>query len=385
MYESQKSQVNCRKGQDMTIALDDKTTSSKSSSLPVDDFDAANSASVIDLFCGAGGLSFGFKQVGFPIVAGMDIDESCRFSYEANNDAPFLACDVSALTAADLNKYFLPNKRKILIGCAPCQPFSTYNHKNSDPKWNLVGKFGELISKTLPDIVSMENVPRLADFKNGDVFNDFVKILENKEYKVDAGILYGPDFGLAQTRSRLVLVASRLGPIKLPNPTHLENHVTVEQIIGNLPKLDAGQSDPNDPLHKSASLSDLNLKRIKASKQGGSWQDWPQEIVAKCHQSETGKTYSGVYGRMSWKKPSPTITTQFFGFGNGRFGHPSQNRALSLREGAMLQGFPHDYKFVKPGDPVYMGKIGKLIGNAVPVTLSRAIAQSIKDHLSEYK
>lgn len=342
-------------------------------------------ASVIDLFCGAGGLSFGFKQVGFPIVAGMDIDESCRYSYEANNEAPFIACDVSTVTADDLEKYFAPDKLKILVGCAPCQPFSTYNHKNSDPKWNLVGKFGELISNSLPDIVSMENVPRLAEFNNGDVFDDFVKILKDNDYEVDSDVLYGPDFGLAQTRSRLVLVASRLGPIKLPEPTHVDNHVNVEEVIGSLPKIKAGEADPNDPLHKSASLSPLNMKRIKASKQGGSWRDWPEEIVAKCHQSETGKTYSGVYGRMSWKKPSPTITTQFFGFGNGRFGHPVQNRALSLREGAMLQGFPCDYKFVEPGKPIQTGKIGKLIGNAVPVTLSRAIAQSILDHLEEHR
>jgi len=345
---------------------------------------AISSASVIDLFCGAGGLSFGFKQVGFPIVAGMDIDESCRYSYEANNDAPFIACDVSTVTADDLEEYFIPDKLRILVGCAPCQPFSTYNHKNTDPKWNLVGKFGELISNSLPDIVSMENVPRLAEFNDGEVFDDFIKILKDNKYEVDSGVLYGPDFGLAQTRSRLVLVASRLGPIKLPEATHVDNHVNVKEVIGDLPKIDAGESDPNDPLHKSASLSPLNMKRIKASKQGGSWRDWPEEMVAKCHQSATGKTYSGVYGRMSWSKPSPTITTQFFGFGNGRFGHPVQNRALSLREGAMLQGFPYDYKFVEPGKPIQTGKIGKLIGNAVPVTLSRAIAHSIQNHIEEY-
>jgi DNA (cytosine-5)-methyltransferase 1 len=131
-------------------------------------------------------------------------------------------------------------------------------------------------------------------------------------------------------------------------------------------------------------LSKLNLARIKASRPGGSWRDWPQHLVADCHRRSTGKSYPGVYGRMEWNEPSPTLTTQFYGFGSGRFGHPSQARGLSLREGAILQGFPQDYSFVPPGRTVQFKVLGRLIGNAVPVELGRVIGESILSHLKKY-
>jgi DNA (cytosine-5)-methyltransferase 1 len=126
----------------------------------------------------------------------------------------------------------------------------------------------------------------------------------------------------------------------------------VEDVIGNLPPHEAGQVDPNDPLHQCSTLSDLNLKRIRKSKPGGTWRDWPEELVAECHKKRSGRTYPGVYARMEWGKPAPTMTTQYFGYGNGRFGHPEQDRAISLREGAIFQGFTEDYKFVPPGEPI---------------------------------
>lgn len=339
-------------------------------------------ASVIDLFCGAGGLSHGFRQEGFEVVAGIDIDETCRYAFETNNQAPFIRRDVARLKADDVNALYLPGKRRVMVGCAPCQPFSTYNQKNDDPKWQLLSRFGGLIERSLPDIVSMENVPRLMNFRDGDVFNTFVERLEDADYHVVYDVLYGPDFGLAQTRSRLVLLASRLGEISLPEPTHgPHNYRTVRDEIGDLPRISHGDIDDTDSLHRASRLSEINAKRIKAAKPGGTWRDWKPELVADCHRVDTGKGYSSVYGRMTWEDPSPTITTQFFGFGNGRFGHPEQNRALSLREGALLQGFPRDYEFVAPGRPVQMKNVGRLIGNAVPVKLASAIARAVKHHL----
>lgn len=338
-------------------------------------------ASVVDIFCGAGGLSHGFHQEGFPIVGGVDIDETCRHAFEHNNDAPFLRRDVGKLSPNALTQLFLPGVPKVLVGCAPCQPFSTYNQKNDDPKWELLSSFGKLISRVRPDIVSMENVPRLLHFRDGDVFGNFMRTLETCAYKVSWAVLYGPDFGLAQTRSRLVLLASRLGPIALPEATHGEGYRTVKDEIGQLPSIEAGEADLSDPLHRASRLSEINLQRIRAAKPGGTWRDWEDDLVADCHRVETGRGYSSVYGRMKWDEPSPTMTTQFYGFGNGRFGHPEQDRALSLREGAMLQGFPKDYEFVKPGDPIHFTKIGRLIGNAVPVKLAAAIARSVKSHL----
>jgi len=340
-------------------------------------------AGVIDLFCGAGGLSHGFKLAGFDILAGYDINDSCRFVYEENNDAPFHSCDVGKLTSTELDEVFGEAKVRVLVGCAPCQPFSTYNHKNMDPKWNLVGKFAALIEQNLPDIVSMENVPHLQHFANGEILDDFVSTLRSNDYHVDVGVLYGPDFGLPQTRSRLVLVASRFGEICLPKPPEGLELPTVEQAIGFLPPLAAGSTDPKDRLHRSARLNEKNMLRMRHSKQGGNWKDWPEHLVAECHKKPSGRSYGSVYGRMRGDKPSPTITTQFYGFGNGRFGHPTQDRALSIREGAILQGFPANYKFLAPDESFNISRLGKLIGNAVPVTLAQHIAESIRSHIDE--
>lgn len=342
----------------------------------------AVAASVVDLFCGAGGLSYGFKREAFKVAAGIDIDEACRFPYEKNNGSPFLRKDVAKLTADDLGALFEPNTIRVLVGCAPCQPFSTYNQKNENPDWKLLHAFSALIETARPDVVSMENVPRLLNFRGGKIFDTFVATLRKADYHVVWDVLYGPDFGLAQTRSRLVLLASRLGPIEMPKPTHgPDAHRTVQDEIGTLPPLEHGQVDEVDPLHRASRLSETNAKRIASAKPGGTWRDWSPELVAPCHKVKTGKGYSSVYGRMAWTAPSPTITTQFFGFGNGRFGHPEQDRALSLREGALLQGFPRDYQFAAPGERIQFKKIGRMIGNAVPVTLAEAIARAVKQHI----
>lgn len=338
-------------------------------------------ASVVDLFCGAGGLSYGFKSWGFSLAAGIDVDEACRFPYEANNRAPFLRRDVGAVSAGDIDRLFIPGNIRVLVGCAPCQPFSTYSQKSKDPNWRLLGTFGTLIRKVKPEIVSMENVPRLVRFRGGETFQSFVKALRAARYHIVWDVLYGPDFGLAQTRSRLVLLASRLGAIALPKPTHKGRYRTVRDEIGNLPSLRHGETDKSDPLHCASRLSELNLRRIAAARPGGTWRDWDPEMVADCHRIDTGRGYASVYGRMRWNDPAPTITTQFFGFGNGRFGHPEQNRALSLREGAMLQGFPPSYEFVSQSERVQFNKLGRLIGNAVPVRLANAIAKAVRSHI----
>jgi len=178
----------------------------------------------------------------------------------------------------------------------------------------------------------------------------------------------------------MVLLASRLGPIELVGPTH-SRPTTVRAAIGRLAPIIQGGAHPKDLLHAASKLSDLNLERIRASRSGGTWRDWPKHLVADCHRRETGHTYPGVYGRMSWDEPAPTLTTQFYGFGNGRFGHPEQDRAISLREGAILQGFPKSYSFFPAGTPVHFKALGRMIGNAVPVTLGEVIGRSIAAHL----
>lgn len=346
--------------------------------------DTRKTYSIVDIFCGVGGLTYGFYLEGFDVVAGIDSDPFCRFAYEKNNHAKFIQADVSTLDSRIITDLFSKRKTKILIGCAPCQPFSSYTNKLSkknQDQWALLRSFGRIIKEVQPEIVSMENVPSLA---SKPIFKDFVGTLHENHYHVWWSSVSCADYGVPQQRTRLVLLASKLGEIEMLPPTHTpENYVTVRGTIGHLPRVEAGNIHESDGLHRAGIMSDLNMERIKNSKPGGTWKDWDPELVAKCHIRESGESYYNVYGRMEWDKIAPTITTQFTGFGNGRFGHPVQNRGLSLREGALLQTFPPDYEFFEPGSPYRLTHVAKHIGNAVPVMLARAIAKSIKRHIAQ--
>ncbi|MBK8035528.1 MAG: DNA cytosine methyltransferase [Verrucomicrobiaceae bacterium] len=334
----------------------------------------------IDLFSGAGGLSHGLKMAGVDVRVGVDLDPACKFAFEKNNGAAFLLKSVEEITARELFGFLNKPKFVLLAGCAPCQPFSKYRQgkcDESDGRWHLLRSFQRLALNMAPDFVTMENVPRLAEQQ---VFHDFKVSLEDAGYHVWAEVVNCLRHGVPQGRERLVMMASKHGKVSLLLPSR-NVRKTVRQVIGKLPKLQAGKASASDPIHQSAGLTPLNYARIVASRPGGTWRDWPAELVAVCHQKKSGKTYPSVYGRMEWDKPSPTITTQFYGFGNGRFGHPSQNRALSLREGALLQSFPKSYQFVEPGRAIEFSKIGRLIGNAVPVKLAESIGRSFVAHV----
>ncbi len=337
----------------------------------------------VDLFCGVGGLTHGLVRGGIDIAAGFDIDAGCRYPFEANNAAIFVECDVANLTAEQIAPYFTGADITLLAGCAPCQPFSTYSRsgRNSEyeSQWPLVSSFGRLVKKLKPDLVTMENVPQLADHP---VFEQLLKSLVG--YKKWWSVVECASIGIPQTRKRLVLLASRLGSKGLALTEGSAPDATVRQVIGAQPPIQAGESHPDDELHMAPSLSALNLSRIKASRPGGTWRDWPSELQAACHQKSTGATYPSVYGRMQWDRPAPTITTQCFGYGNGRFGHPEQDRAISLREAAMLQTFPKTYAFSPKGAPIKFNRMGRLIGNAVPVRLGEVIAESLVKHVQAY-
>lgn len=335
----------------------------------------------IDLFCGVGGLTHGLMREGVQVTHGIDIDHHCRFPYENNNNAAFLERDVTDISGSELEEIFNGSEVRLLAGCAPCQPFSSYSRKGradrDDRKWELIKEFGRLTQETQPELITMENVPQLIHHK---VFEDFLNSLRG--YKIWHGIIDCTLYGVPQTRKRLVLLASQLGDIELLPPSSFDYKLkSVRESISHLPYLVAGGVDPNDPLHTAPSLSELNLRRIRVSKPGGTWRDWDEELIAKCHRRGSGQTYSGVYGRMEWDAASPTITTQCFGFGNGRFGHPEQDRAISLREAAILQTFPEDYNFVAPGEAVRFSKLGRLIGNAVPVRIGEIVAVSLIRHV----
>jgi len=338
----------------------------------------------VDLFCGAGGLTHGFILEGVPVVAGIDLDPACRFPYERNNgQARFIERDIRTMTADELKGLFGDAELTILAGCAPCQPFSTYAQRyeldGKDGKWGLLYQFARLAKDSMPDVITMENVPTVAKHQ---VFHDFVDTLKQIGYEnVWYDVIDSSHYGVPQMRRRMVLLASKHGSIEMIPPTH-EKPRTVKRAIGRLRPLSAGQSAPRDKLHVTSTLSATNLERIKVSKPGGTWRDWPSHLVAECHRVDSGRTYPGVYGRMEWNKPAPTMTTQCYGFGNGRFGHPEQDRAISLREAAILQSFPRKYAFIPKKGEVSFKVLGRLIGNAVPVDLGRAIARSINQHLA---
>ena len=339
----------------------------------------------VDLFCGAGGLTHGLIKAGVDVRLGVDIDPVCEYPFVSNNKSEFLLRSVEDLKPEDLLPYYRKNGINLLAGCAPCQTFSTYNQKanETDKRWWLLKQFSRLAQEILPDLITMENVPRLL---KQNIFHEFVEELESKGYYVDFKVINTLEYGVPQQRSRLVLIASKLGEIRILAPSEFGGvPITVKKAISQLPPLKAGEQNKQDPLHCCSTLSDLNLRRIRLSRPGGTWRDWPKLLVADCHKKESGKTYPGVYGRMSWDEPAPTLTTQFYGFGNGRFGHPEQDRAISLREGAILQSFPSDYKFIPPGKDVCIKAIGRLIGNAVPVTLGEVIGESLFTHVSEIK
>src|SRR6185437_4443490 len=302
-------------------------------------------AEVVDLFCGIGGLSVGFSNEGFTVVAGIDSDRSCKYAYETNVSARFIDREIENITPENILGLYSEDSIRILVGCAPCQPFSMYTgryRRNREPeqidtRWDLLHQFARLIESTLPDIVSMENVPRLTLHP---VFPKFVERLKTAGYHVSYQKVRAQHYGVPQRRSRLVLLASRHGQIEFSKPTHASRPLTVRDAIGNLPPINAGTAHPLDRVHASRGLSEMNLRRIRSTCEGGSWKDWDEELQLACHKKSSGKSFRAVYGRMSWDEPAPVIRTQCLGIGNGRFGHPDQDRAISIREAALLQSFP---------------------------------------------
>lgn len=350
---------------------------------------------VVDLFCGIGGLTHGFVREGFEVVAGYDLDESCRYAYETNNGgARFISKDIKEVTAEEIEALFGDAKIKVLVGCAPCQPFSNHTQKKRKENqgnfkgddYRLILEFARLIEEVKPDIISMENVPQLARFQGEEeVLGMFKKRLRAAGYaEPTIQIVYCPDYGIPQHRKRLVLLAARHGKIDLIPATHdRSQHVTVKQALKPVAEWKLRDEGGRDPLHTTTQLTEVNLKRIRASRPGGTWKDWPEELRPECYRKASGESYQSVYGRMRADQPAPTITTQFYNYGTGRFGHPTEDRALTAREAAILQSFPPDYQIVPRGAPVILKRIGRHIGNAVPVGLGEAIAQSIHVFLKQ--
>jgi len=340
----------------------------------------------IDFFCGGGGMTRGLLDAGIQVLAGIDSNPDCRETYEKNNHNTYIECDICELTPEQLiNDY--PQLKKsdnvLLVGCAPCQPFSLLRREEFDENGlpiphksvNLLIEFGRFVKAIKPAHVMVENVPGLKG-KGSEVLDSFKRMLIQEGYSFDEKTLYAKSYGVPQNRRRYVLIASRLFVPIVPESTHgvdgdLLPYRTVRETIFDYPAISAGETHATIHNHRCANLSELLLKRIKATPHdGGSRTDWPDELVLKCH--KTFKGHTDVYGRMKWDEPSPTLTVKCFSLSNGRFGHPEQDRAISLREAAALQTFDDDYVFYGS-----VQEIGKQIGNAVPVLLAQVMGEYI--------
>lgn len=354
------------------------------------DSGATRTIRAVDLFCGAGGLTHGLIRAGVRVDAGVDADPQASFAYEKNNDgARFLPWDVTGKNAPSVAKLFGGSKDdvRLLAGCAPCQPFSKLNkgEGESHASWGLLHAFSRFVKGIEPQLVTMENVPELTR-RGEDVFRAFVRSLESLDYQVDWRIVQCADYGVPQSRRRLVLLASRLGPISVPEGDFSGrlNWHTVRSTIEDLPPLGSGAVDAKDPLHAASKLSERNLERIRSTPlDGGSRDSWPRRLELDCHRKTSGRKYVSIYGRMWWDRPAPTVTTLCTGLGNGRFGHPVQDRAISLREAALLQGFPPGYRFWHDGQKPPRKSVARMIGNAVPPPLGEALGKALVSHVAE--
>lgn len=345
---------------------------------------------VIDFFSGCGGTSFGLREAGMEIALGLDNDYDAGQTFRANfPESAFLCVDIRRLPTRSLGRFIDPYLDHPLLfsACAPCQPFSQQRRgavSSGDKRFGLLSHLLRFVRRYRPELLFVENVAglRKSGIKRGG-FESFTRTLQRLGYNTVHRVVSSRDYGVPQRRARLLLLASRIGPIVFPNRTHgpdsqCPQYATVADWIGHLPVISAGETHPALPNHRAANLSPLNLQRIRATPLGGGLGDLPTELVPNCHKSGF-LGYTDVYGRLRWDAPAPALTTRCISFSNGRFGHPEQDRALSVREAACLQTFPTDFVFT--GN---LNSQAKQVGNAVPTLLARRFGECIADHVSGF-
>jgi DNA (cytosine-5)-methyltransferase 1 len=336
--------------------------------------------SVYDFFSGCGGASNGFQSAGINIQLGLDIDRDSAATFRSNFPAAhFVQEDIRNVQPCDIETYINLKHKSLFCGCAPCQPFSVLNKNviQDDMRIDLLNEFCRFIIYFKPEYIFVENVPGMQNFKlRNSPVEIFLKNIIKYGYKSPkVEVLSAADFGVPQNRKRLIIIAALNHEINFPLPTHGGGnsmpYSTVADWIGGLAPLKAGEVDQDDPDHCSMSLSSLNLTRIKLTPEGGGRADWPESLKLNCHKDYIGHT--DVYGRLSFIRPSSTLTTKCYSYSNGRFGHPTEDRALSIREAACLQTFPRTFNF--------MGSLtskARQVGNAVPPLFAEQIGKVFK-------
>lgn len=337
----------------------------------------------IDFFCSGGGMSFGFQEAGIQVIAGIDNDLSCKKTYERNiRGAKFLHEDITIFSFSSFENQIGVSRNDdsmIFVGCSPCQYWTILNTDKSkaEKSKNLLIEFGRFVEHYNPGYVIVENVPGILSKKDQSGFPQFLTILESMGYHVKYEIVNLNKFGVPQSRKRFSLVASRIGD-KLIFPKPNQNEPVLQDFIGvknGFPAIEAGNKDSSPFRHTTAGLSEINLERIRITqKNGGTRLDWAAtELQLETYKKRDSSSFADSYGRMRWDMPAPTITTKFYSISNGRFGHPEEDRAISLREGATLQTFPKSFIFETDG----ISATARMIGNAVPPEYARRIGIEI--------
>lgn len=339
----------------------------------------------VDFFCSGGGMSFGMQEAGIEILAGIDFDENCKETYEANiGKEKFILADVSELREEVLEKELSLNKNDddlILIGCSPCQFWSIINtdKTKSQKSKNLLIEFSRFVKYFRPGYVVVENVPGVLRKKEESGLNEFIGWLQENGYENPHFTVHNvSDFDVPQNRKRFTLIASRVAKEEIEPLKSKKGRIYVKDVLGvenGFPKIKAGHKDHTNFLHTTSGISELNKRRLKKVKKDGGdrfgFANDP-ELQLNCFIGRDD-SFKDTFGRLWWDKPSPTITTKFFSISNGRFVHPEEDRALSLREGATLQSFPKTYKFKGTST----ANIARMIGNAVPPNYATAIGNAI--------
>lgn len=344
----------------------------------------------VDFFCSGGGMSSGILNSGIKVLAGIDYDNTCKETYLANiKGAKFIHADVFEYKEETLEKELNLQKNDdnlILIGCSPCQFWSIINtdRKKSAKSKSLLIEFKRFVEYFNPGYVVVENVPGVLRRKDESGLEDFIIWLEANGYAVHHGVHNVVDYGVPQSRRRLTLIANRVNNNVLEPVKYKGKLKTVYDVIGEhngFPKVEAGHKDETEFMHSVAGLKQINIDRLNLTdKDGGSRISYAnnEDLAPNCHKNDT-VNFKDTYGRMWWHKPSPTITTKYFSISNGRFAHPEENRAISIREGAVLQSFPNDYKIKATS----IANAARMIGNAVPPKYAASIGKAIiKNHLN---
>jgi DNA (cytosine-5)-methyltransferase 1 len=348
--------------------------------------DRVHNLKAIDFFCGAGGMTEGFEKAGIRVLAGIDIDHDCKETYEKNHPRSlFIESDIKKLSVETLKgtlDLHIDDPALIMIGCSPCQHWSKINteRQKSEGSKNLLEDFTRFVKYFKPGYIVIENVPGIDRHSDESGLSKFLEFLKANGYSFIKDIVNMCGYGIPQKRVRFLLIAAK-GRKKPAIPLQCTAKPSVRDIIFDLPPIGAGEQSLRYNLHRAAVLSEKNLRRISVTPPDGgtrtAWKNDPELQIPAYRGKDS--IFRDVYGRMAWDKPAPTITTRFNSLSNGRFGHPDQNRAISLMEGALLQSFSRGYKFINDHDVV----IARQIGNAVPPKFAKLVAGQIICHYGQ--